>query len=149
MRKSSNSAGLMVLLLAIGVGFSLMPVSSMAQETEAVEVKTEDTVSVELAFGTEIDPETRQLIGEAVAFPADIDRVFCYTRIHGVTTETVLTHAWYYNGKTMARVELPVRSANWRTWSSKRVLPGWVGYWEVKVLDGDGKVLASAGFDLQ
>jgi hypothetical protein len=43
---------------------------------------------------------------------------------------------------------LPVRSSNWRTWSSKTVLPQWVGQWQVEVLDRDGTLLKTIAFSL-
>ena len=62
---------------------------------------------------------------------------------------TTVTHAWYHEGKTMARVDLTVGSENWRTWSSKSYLPSWTGSWEVKVLDTDGMVLGAAEFEVK
>ena len=66
--------------------------------------------------------------------------------MRNVSAPDTVTHVWYHEGKTMARVDLNIGSADWRTWSSKRILPSWTGSWEVKVLDADGMVLASAGF---
>jgi hypothetical protein len=108
-----------------------------------------DPIEVELGFGTGIDRETRTLIEPGETFPAGIERVFCRMHIKGATPPTTVTHAWYRDGKTMAEVELNVGSANWRTWSSKRLLPDWVGFWEVKVLDQAGKVLASSSFEVK
>ena len=106
---------------------------------------------VEVLFGTGVDRTTRTIVGQTSEFAADgfsaeEGRVFCLTRIQNLVAPASVTHVWYYEGKTMARVELTVGSANWRTWSSKRVLPAWTGNWELKVLDANGMVLASAGF---
>ena len=60
-----------------------------------------------------------------------------------------MTHAWYHEGETRARVDLPVGSLSWRTWSSKRILPSWTGRWEVKVLDAEGTVLGAAAFEIR
>ena len=46
----------------------------------------------------------------------------------------------------MARVSLPVRSAKWRTYSSKKIVPEWTGEWEVQVVDSAGIELAKAKF---
>ncbi len=105
--------------------------------------------SVDIAFGMDIDRETRELVGETAAFSAGIERITCLTRLKGLEAPTSVTHVWYRDGKTMARVDLNVASSNWRTWSSKRLLPDWTGHWEVKVLDSDGRVLGAAGFDVQ
>lgn len=114
----------------------------------AAQEETAAGVQVDLAFGTGLDGQTRNLEGEGVAFPAATEKVFCLTRIRGLEAPGTVTHAWYHEGRTLARVDLPVGSADWRTWSSKRLLPSWTGHWEVKVLDASGKVLATAGFDV-
>ncbi|MCK9994775.1 MAG: DUF2914 domain-containing protein [Candidatus Krumholzibacteria bacterium] len=122
---------------------------SPAQESQSVEPAQRVGVWVDVLFGTDIDKETRAVIGEGSTFPFDGDRVYCLTRIHGMSPPTSVTHVWYYEGKTMARVELSVGSENWRTWSFKTYKPEWTGFWEVKILDGDGMVLGSAGFEVK
>lgn len=109
----------------------------------------EPVITVDLGFGAGIDRETRALVDESTVFPAGTDRVYCRMHITGAVAPTTVTHAWYRDGKTMAEVELNVGSANWRTWSSKRLLPEWTGFWEVKVLDQTGKVLASSSFEVK
>jgi hypothetical protein len=81
-------------------------------------------------------------------YSATAGRLFCFTRITGATEDTTITQVWYRNGKEMARVVLPVRSSDWRTWSSKRILPQWTGNWKVEVLDADGNLLATIPFTL-
>ncbi len=116
-----------------------------------VGVQAQDAVApkVDIAFGMDIDRQNRELVGETTVFPAGIEKISCLTRLKGLAAPTSVTHVWYRDGKTMARVDLNVASSNWRTWSSKRLLPYWKGHWEVKVLDSDGRVLGSAGFDVQ
>lgn len=125
---------------------------ALAQEEagEALDPSTPAAVpDAEVAFGTDVIRETRTLVGEAETFGTDLERIWCLTRIRGVTPPATVTHAWYYEGKTMARVDLKVGSSDWRTWSSKRYLPAWTGHWEVKVLDEAGKVLASGSFTIE
>ncbi len=105
-----------------------------------------DDVQVELRFGTGVDSETRALIGESTEFAAGIERVFCFSAISGADAPTTLTHAWYFKGKTKARVDLNIGASTWRTWSSKKIMSHWVGPWEVKVLDEAGQVLATGNF---
>ena len=135
-----------VLVAAVLLAGCLAALPATAQTAEE---DGEPTPAVEIAFGTDIDRETRTLVGEAAVFGPDLERIFCLTRIVGMTPPANVTHAWYYEGKTMARVDLKVGSPDWRTWSSKRYLPAWTGHWEVKVLDPAGRVLASAGFEIQ
>ena len=79
-------------------------------------------------------------------FPADVGRLFCFSRLEGMTPPTTITHVWHYNEHEMARVELPVAASSWRTWSSKKILPAWQGEWLVQVLDADGNELDSVSF---
>ena len=104
---------------------------------------------VDIEFGIDVDRETRAIVGAATVFGPDLERIWCLTRVRGLAPPATVTHAWYYEGKTMARVDLKVGSPDWRTWSSKRYLPAWTGHWEVKVLDEMGRVLGAAGFDIE
>ena len=93
--------------------------------------------------------ENQMPIDEVQVHPADYGKLFCFTRILGAEKETQVTHVWYYQESELARVELPVGSADWRTYSSKRFLPQWAGQWQVVVLDEAGRQLASVPFVLE
>ncbi len=108
-----------------------------------------DSVRVDMSFGADMDREARELVGVATTFAPDVERIWCLTRIEGLTGPTSVTHAWYPEGQTMARVDLPVNGSHWRTWSSKLLLPAWTGTWEVKVLDADGTVLHTGSFEIR
>jgi len=82
------------------------------------------------------------------SYPASVERLFCFTRVSGAAEDTSITHVWYLRDKEMSRVELPVRSGDWRTWSSKTIFHGSAGDWKVDVLDGEGKLLDSISFTL-
>ena len=49
----------------------------------------------------------------------------------------------------MAEVKLPVRSSNWRTFSSKNIMPEWTGQWIVDIADEDGTVIYSLPFTVK
>ena len=139
-----SSMGMMVLVLVLMMSGAVVWAQDGAAADEPVAV-------VDVKFGTGVDKAARALEGEtgefaADGFSAEEGRVFCLTRIQNLETPATVSHVWYHEGKTMARVELTVGSPDWRTWSSKRILPAWTGSWEVKVLDANGMVLASAGF---
>ncbi len=104
-------------------------------------------VVAESAITTAI--ENQQPVDQVGSYPADFGKLFCYTRILGATTETSITHVWYFRDHVMAEVVLPVGSENWRTYSSKRFLPKWAGQWRVKVIDTDGNELADIPFLLE
>lgn len=93
--------------------------------------------------------EDRMPVGSGDVIPAGTERVYCFTRIHGAQGETEITHNWYHKGALKASVVLPVRTSEWRTWSSKTLLPEWTGEWMVEVLSKDGTPLESLIFFVQ
>jgi hypothetical protein len=114
------------------------------QEEPAARLKVAEMV---IAHG--YDPEARRPVEPATAFAADVGKIYCFTRITGAEEPTSVVHAWYHEGKTMAKVTLAVGAASWRTYSSKNVLPAWTGRWEVKVLDDTDAVLAAMSFTVE
>jgi hypothetical protein len=80
--------------------------------------------------------------------PANVDKLYCYTRVTGAEEVTWITHVWYCGDKELARVRLAINSSDWRTWSSKRVLPQWKGSWRVEVLDAAGQPLLIVPFSI-
>ncbi len=142
------------LVLAVSLSIMIIVSGAAVQAQDTATADETPAVAVDMAFGADIDRTTRTLVGESSEFAADgfsaeEGRVFCLTRVRNMVAPATMTHVWYYEGKTMARVELNVGSSNWRTWSAKRILPAWTGNWEVKVLDASGMVLASAGFTIK
>lgn len=93
--------------------------------------------------------EARQPVGEGTSFPADVEELAFFTRVEGAQEETVIHHVWLYGEEEKARIELPVRSSSWRTWSLKTILPEWTGEWTVRAEDADGNLLASVGFTIE
>lgn len=90
----------------------------------------------------------RAPVDELENYPAQKGQLFCFTKLVGAEGETSVTHVWLYQDKEMARVTLPVRSASWRTYSSKNILPEWSGEWKVQVLDEAGEEVAVIPFTL-
>ncbi|MBN2071414.1 MAG: DUF2914 domain-containing protein [Candidatus Krumholzibacteriota bacterium] len=122
----------------LSVLFILMAISARAQkEKPGVEVK-------EFKFCTGI--EEREPTGVNSQFFNSADRIFCYTRITGVTGDISIYHQWYFGEKEMAKVELRVESSDWRTWSSKRIADSWSGVWRVDIVLEDGRKIASQEF---
>lgn len=90
----------------------------------------------------------RQPVDNVTALPADVSRVYCWTRVVGAQSDVEVVHVWYRDDVEMARVPLTVRSSNWRTWSSKNIEPSWTGQWRVDVEAPDGTVLESMSFSV-
>ena len=124
-------------MIVVLTGLLVFVAGTMAQDINVAEaVVCQDVVD-------------RLPVGSGDVIPAGTERVFCYTRIEGAQAETEITHNWYYQGNLKASVVLPVRNANWRTWSSKTLLQEWKGEWMVEVLSKDGTPLESIIFFIQ
>ncbi len=76
-------------------------------------------------------------------------RLCCFSEIGGAGEGAAILHLWYWGDREMARVELPVRSFRWRTWSTKKILDEWQGEWRVDVTDQEGFVLTSLTFSVE
>jgi len=83
------------------------------------------------------------------SFPATVSKLYAFTKIAGAKGDTTIKHLWFYGDRLMAEVKLPVRSSNWRTYSSKRILPSWTGEWRVDIVTEDGALLKSIGFHIR
>jgi hypothetical protein len=90
----------------------------------------------------------REPVDEVEAFPRQNGKLYCFTRILGAEEPVKIYHVWYRGEQLMSRVELPVKSSNWRTWSAKRFLEAWSGEWHVEVQDERGIVLKQVDFKL-
>ena len=88
-------------------------------------------------------------VGVSDAFPSDIYRVYCYTTVVGADDTTAIVHNWYHGEARVVAVELSVKAERWRTWSSKRMAPGWHGRWRVEVTTADGALIESREFSLE
>ena len=92
------------------------------------------------------DIEDRLPVGESTQFFESVERLYCYTRINGAADTLEVTHVWFFGDEEKARVPLTIKSASWRTWSSKKMLDAWSGAWRVDILGPDGEVLLSREF---
>ena len=120
----------------------LVALSCMAVPLQAGELRVADA-------GITTAIEDRMPVDDIKTYPADYGKLYSFTRILGAQTDTYVTHVWFYEDQEMARVSLPVRSGDWRTYSSKRFLPQWAGSWSVVIEDKQGRVLAELPFRLE
>ena len=91
----------------------------------------------------------RNPVGSGDVFAKESERIYCFSRVVGAAQDTQITHNWYHQGSLKASVKLDVRSPNWRTWSSKAMMPELVGEWMVEILSEDGQALESIIFFLK
>ena len=87
--------------------------------------------------------------GVSTTFSSSVSRLYAFCEINGALEEINLMHLWYYEGKLMAAVKLPVKSNRWRTYSSKNILPEWTGQWRVDATTKDGLVLSTSEFKIE
>jgi len=121
--------------------FALVPMLSVSSAQEAGGISAE-----EMVFATAV--EDREPVGTGASFPASVEKIYCFSRIAGVTEPTTITHVWFFNDNEMARVDLTVNGSPWRTWSSKTMLPEWAGTWRVDIVSPSGDLLSSLEFIL-
>jgi hypothetical protein len=93
--------------------------------------------------------QDRMPVDQVETLPAGVSTLYCFSRIVGAAEEAKVQHVWYWGDKEMARVELPVRSINWRTWSSKKISADWRGDWRVEIQDQYGEVLTTLPLTVQ
>lgn len=60
-----------------------------------------------------------------------------------------LSYAWLHEGNRVARVSVDIRANRWRSYSNKIINQTMRGAWRVELLDGKGRLLASADFSLE
>ena len=92
--------------------------------------------------------ENREPVEVDSVFPDIVGRVYCFTKITGASKPVTISHVWYFNDREKTRMDLEVKSKNWRTWSSKKIPKGWIGNWRVDVVSSEGEVLAGKAFTI-
>ncbi len=107
-------------------------------------VEPADKLIVEAMLCTGI--ADRMPIDTVSEFGLDVDRVYLWSKISGATDTLVIRHLFIYEGETLLDLELPVKSASWRTWSYKTIPANWSGKWEAQVIGADGTVMATIPF---
>ena len=147
---TGRAFGIIIVSLIVATGaFSTIGWSqSEAPPTDDEVIPSMDGIRIEDAVVCQ-DVVDRQPIGAGEVIPKDITQMFCFTRVIGALKDTTVTHNWYFQGVLKSSVQLPVRSPNWRTWSSKDLEPDLTGEWMVEVLDADGSPLESLIFFVQ
>ncbi len=82
------------------------------------------------------------------SYSVAVEQLHCFTRVLGATEETALVHVWFHGDAEVARMTLPVRSSNWRTWSTKTIGAEDRGDWRVEIRNEQGEVLKQLAFSL-
>jgi len=112
-------------------------------------VYAQDLSDLTVEFGTICENVVNhEVVAASTSFQSSIGKLYCFTKIIGAKEPTQISHVWYYGETERARIELAVKSASWRTYSSKLIQPHETGTWHVDVLDSDGRILETYRFDM-
>lgn len=108
----------------------------------AMAVQAEDGVT-RAAFTTAI--QDREPVDQVGQLSNDNTQIYFFTEIRGMEGHTI-THRWTQGGETRAEVSFNVAGNRWRVWSSKTLMPEWIGEWQVAVVDEGGNVISQESF---
>lgn len=87
----------------------------------------------------------REPVDDLTTVPATVNSVVFFTDLRNMEGETIM-HRWMFGDEQMAEVSFQVGGPRWRVWSSKNMMPEWVGGWKVQVVNGAGEVIAEKSF---
>mgnify|MGYP001053211849 CR=1 FL=1 len=73
--------------------------------------------------------------------------IFLFLHLHDLTGETLRVN-WFFQGRSVAQVLLPVGNNDWRTYSSKILNARRLGNWRVTAQDSSGNLLAEFLFEV-
>jgi len=90
----------------------------------------------------------RQPVGVDSIFADSLEKLYCFTKIVGATDTTSIYHVWYFGDEEKAKVNLPIKSSSWRTWSSKIIAKDWMGKWHVEITTEEGDLLGKKEFEI-
>jgi len=124
------------LWLAALVGIQMAATTPLHAQQDAEEGQIEaeadkNQVAVLAQFTTGV--ENREPVDQVSFVESGVKRIFFFSDLRGLAGRTV-QHRWIYNGKTIAEVNFEVRGPRWRVWSSKELLPDWIGDWTVEIV---------------
>ncbi len=107
-----------------------------------------ETGVLRLALLTNETPSAKaRSLGEQID-AATVPQLALYSEVKGLNGQNI-EHLWYYEGKLMTRIKLPVKLDYWRTYSRKEFDAGQKGEWRVEILDPQQNLLFSHHFHYQ
>jgi hypothetical protein len=122
-------------------------VAEVQPETGAALFKADSGV-LRLALLTNETPSAKaRSLGEQID-AATVPQLALYSEVQGLSGQNI-EHLWYYEGKLMTRIKLPVKLDYWRTYSRKEFDASQKGEWRVEILDPQQNLLFSHHFHYQ
>lgn len=122
--------------------FFLLALSAVAFAQDTTGISVED-----IQIATSI--ENREPAGADVSFSADVEKLYCFTKIKSEQEEGTIYHVWLYNDRVMAKIGLTIKGKSWRTWSVKNILPAHTGKWRVDIESPEGTLITSKEFEVK
>ena len=113
------------ILLTITLLLCIIPLITNAQVTRS-----------QLTSGIEQREPTDTLQGDIAVASEEVKTLFLFSHISNMAGKQII-HRWFYKDREMATVTLQIGSNNWRTYSSKRIMPQWQGQWKVQIWHED------------
>ena len=90
----------------------------------------------------------REPVDAGTSFSASDAKLYCFSKIAGIQSNSEIVHAWYYGSVERTRITLGVKPPAWRTYSSKIVQSHEIGAWRVEILDSAGNILKTVEFEI-
>ena len=116
---------------------------------QVVTIKAQEAGAVEVAEAVICrDVVDREPIDVGDSFEVTVAKLYCFTKIVGAQEEIEIAHVWYHGDVERSRVNLSIRAASWRTWSSKIIQAHEIGDWHVDVIGPDDEVLETVEFEI-
>jgi hypothetical protein len=139
-RKMKVSVMVVMFIMCVGFDFS-------QDSTEPAKTGGAVFTVTKLAVGTGV--ENRELVGEAQAFPAATEKVYCFLDAANIAADIQVVFVWFQNDKEVNRTTLNLRQGSrWRTWANKTVTDK-KGDWKVELQDVTGAVIGSTAFKVE
>jgi len=137
----SNSFIALIIFTCLFVSIAV-PCSSQEDKSVKTDIGIEDAVICR-------DVIDREPVGAGDVFSTDLTKIMCFTRVTGSKEKTEILHNWYFGDKMVASIPLHVGSTNWRTYSSKKIIPTDSGEWKVEILSQDEALLKKIYFIIE
>jgi hypothetical protein len=119
-----------------------------AQQEDGAPLFHADTGVLRLALLTNQNPSAKAFsFGEQID-AATVPHLALYSEVTGLNGQHI-EHRWYYEGKLMTKITLPVKLDYWRTYSRKEFDANQKGEWRVEILDPQQNLLFSHHFHYQ
>ncbi len=98
----------------------------------------------------DIDVANRETINASRVFQDTIQYLYCFTGIDNRNgSRHNVRHVWTYNSSELTTVNMDIeRSVHWRCWSRVKILPSWIGKWDVSVRDSNDVEFGSINFEV-